>query len=470
MSENNTTPNNEQNPTTTPATNAENAAQQNAASQQGNGQQPNNSSSTPANVQSYTTTAAAAAAALGTIIPSMKNQMTSISTDLKSVTADSDVFDKTISAMNGIAFDKVIGSPIQACIDAQKKAARSTLDFIQEVGMTEKDGTQYAVVVTFDFFAGGKMKKMSIPLLTLVPIPTFGIETMTYDFKVHFTSSSQLRNTIRQENASKFAVNLWDQEHGEQQGADDAAATGGANGDDELMKLHQAFGNDGKAEVVKDLAAEAGKTPAAEAGKTPAAEAGKTPAAEAGKTPAAEAGKTPAAEAGKGADKGTKAEGAKAETPKTTDAADAKKAAAPTFTSQPNFSATISTKKDSIATKDSKYSVEATMDIKITAGRDSMPAGISTLLRYLNDSVDIYDPNGTLEVSPVEVSLTDGRAAVNASYKNGDGVIDLQSIKVEGPSISSFVFQNDCLSMVFTAPGTYTVSAEKCSQTVIVKE
>lgn len=454
MSENNTTPNNEQNPTTTPATNAENAAQQNAASQQGNGQQPNNSSSTPANVQSYTTTAAAAAAALGTIIPSMKNQMTSISTDLKSVTADSDVFDKTISAMNGIAFDKVIGSPIQACIDAQKKAARSTLDFIQEVGMTEKDGTQYAVVVTFDFFAGGKMKKMSIPLLTLVPIPTFGIETMTYDFKVHFTSSSQLRNTIRQENASKFAVNLWDQEHGEQQGADDAAATGGANGDDELMKLHQAFGNDGKAEVVKDLAAEAGKTPAAEAGKTPAAEAGKTP----------------AAEAGKGADKGTKAEGAKAETPKTTDAADAKKAAAPTFTSQPNFSATISTKKDSIATKDSKYSVEATMDIKITAGRDSMPAGISTLLRYLNDSVDIYDPNGTLEVSPVEVSLTDGRAAVNASYKNGDGVIDLQSIKVEGPSISSFVFQNDCLSMVFTAPGTYTVSAEKCSQTVIVKE
>lgn len=306
------------------------------------------------------------------------------------------------------------------------------------------------------------MKKMSIPLLTLVPIPTFGIETMTYDFKVHFTSSSQLRNTIRQENASKFAVNLWDQEHGEQQGADDAAATGGANGDDELMKLHQAFGNDGKAEVVKDLAAEAGKTPAAEAGKTPAAEAGKTP--------AAEAGKTPAAEAGKGADKGTKAEGAKAETPKTTDAADAKKAAAPTFTSQPNFSATISTKKDSIATKDSKYSVEATMDIKITAGRDSMPAGISTLLRYLNDSVDIYDPNGTLEVSPVEVSLTDGRAAVNASYKNGDGVIDLQSIKVEGPSISSFVFQNDCLSMVFTAPGTYTVSAEKCSQTVIVKE
>ena len=449
MSENNTTPNNEQNPTTTPATNAENAAQQNAASQQGNGQQPNNSSSTPANVQSYTTTAAAAAAALGAIIPSMKNQMTSISTDLKSVTADSDVFDKTISAMNGIAFDKVIGSPIQACIDAQKKAARSTLDFIQEVGMTEKDGTQYAVVVTFDFFAGGKMKKMSIPLLTLVPIPTFGIETMTYDFKVHFTSSSQLRNTIRQENASKFAVNLWDQEHGEQQGADDAAATGGANGDDDLMKLHQAFGNDGKAEVVKDLAAEAGKTPAAEAGKTPAAEAGKTP----------------AAETGKGADKGTKAEGAK-----TTDAADAKKAAAPTFTSQPNFSATISTKKDSIATKDSKYSVEATMDIKITAGRDSMPAGISTLLRYLNDSVDIYDPNGTLEVSPVEVSLTDGRAAVNTSYKNGDGVIDLQSIKVEGPSISSFVFQNDCLSMVFTAPGTYTVSAEKCSQTVIVKE
>ena len=54
---------------------------------------------------------------------------------------------------------------------------------------------------------------------------------------------------------------------------------------------------------------------------------------------------------------------------------------------RPSFSASYSAKKDSTSARDSKYSVEYTMDIYVHAVNDSMPQGMETVLNLLNASL-----------------------------------------------------------------------------------
>ena len=52
-----------------------------------------------------------------------------------------------------------------------------------------------------------------------------------------------------------------------------------------------------------------------------------------------------------------------------------------------SFSAGYSAKKDSTSARDSKYSVEYTMDIYVHAVNESMPEGMRTILGLLNESI-----------------------------------------------------------------------------------
>lgn len=52
------------------------------------------------------------------------------------------------------------------------------------------------------------------------------------------------------------------------------------------------------------------------------------------------------------------------------------------------MNASISSKKDSSATRDSRYSVEYTMDINVHAVQDDIPAGLAKVLGMLNESMD----------------------------------------------------------------------------------
>ena len=86
--------------------------------------------------------------------------------------------------------------------------------------------------------------------------------------------------------------------------------------------------------------------------------------------------------------------------------------------------ANYSSKKDSKATQESKYSVEYTMDVAVKAGQDSMPAGLAKVLELLGNTLDVSDPDGTLEVSARELTLTDGKATLIATYKNSKGIFE----------------------------------------------
>src|SRR5574344_190461 len=111
-------------------------------------------------------------------------------------------------ALKSIPFKNIIGGPLEACIDAQTIAAKTTVDFIQSVGLNDVPATnpvtgepmkdaagntvmiKEAVYVSFQFIQGGRMVRLNIPLLSIVPIPYIAINTIDINFKANITSAS----------------------------------------------------------------------------------------------------------------------------------------------------------------------------------------------------------------------------------------------------------------------------------------
>ena len=96
-----------------------------------------------------------------------------------------------INAMQAIPFSSMIGGPLNACIEAQAMAARTSWEFIKEVGLnTDEKGQKSAVMVAFSFNRGGRMVQLNVPLLTIVPIPYIAINTIDINFKASISASS----------------------------------------------------------------------------------------------------------------------------------------------------------------------------------------------------------------------------------------------------------------------------------------
>lgn len=135
------------------------------------------------------------------------------------------------------------------------------------------------------------------------------------------------------------------------------------------------------------------------------------------------------------------------------------------FSVQANMKANYSSKKDSKATQDSRYSVEYTMDVAVKAGQDSMPAGLAKVLELLGSSLDVSDPEGTLEVSERKLKLVNGKATLIATYKNKNGVFDPKAITVDGVPRKI----SDGSALFDLKAGNYTVRAGNKEVTVTVE-
>lgn len=134
------------------------------------------------------------------------------------------------------------------------------------------------------------------------------------------------------------------------------------------------------------------------------------------------------------------------------------------------MNASYSSKKDSKATQESKYSVEYTMDVAVKAGQDSMPAGLAKVLELLGSALDVSDPEGTLEVSARELTLSDEKDAkvtLIATYKNNKGIFEPKSIKVSGVTGKE---SDDSVIFELNEAKTYTVTAGKKTVEVEVKK
>ena len=145
--------------------------------------------------------------------------------------------------------------------------------------------------------------------------------------------------------------------------------------------------------------------------------------------------------------------------------------AKPTISTTPTMSVGYSSKKDSGATRDSRYSVETTMDISITASEGEMPRGIDRLLGVLDDSTEVIDPKGTLQVSADRISLVNNYGAISVSYRNGKGAYaptDVTCEPIEGEAKPDLLESGDEMLLIFKAKGVYMVSAGELTRIVFV--
>lgn len=102
-------------------------------------------------------------------------------------------------------FQSMIGGPLTAVIKAQTQAAVTSVDFIKAVGF-DADGKP--LMVTFEYdkpvektAADGtvtvdvKTFKLTVPFLTMVPIPFIRVEETTIDFNAKITSVQETTST-----------------------------------------------------------------------------------------------------------------------------------------------------------------------------------------------------------------------------------------------------------------------------------
>ena len=341
-------------------------------------------------------------------------KMQDVTLTLKEVSAPTKMGEESIHQMESLDMSKLIGAPINAAVEAHYNAAKKMLGCINDIGV--KDGT--VAVVTFSFFKNGKMAKMTIPLLTLVPITAMRIKEMTYDFKIKFTADTSINLTTGAESTFSYGAAIKDEQNPSKKKAGEENAT-----DPNAAKPQQKGENTG------------GQTNSTDTATTPA----------------------PAAQK-----------------PSSTAVADAVKNS---VRAEPTFGASFSSKKDSKATQDSKYSVESSMDIGITVvSDDNLPGGISKMLQILNDAISVYNPKGELNVSSSLVQLADGYAVINATYLDGEGnsAPDKISCKYEGtekdaPKVT-VLNTGDGVQLLFNAPGPYMVIAENLKSAVIVQK
>jgi len=357
--------------------------------------------------------------------------------DLKSVTVDTAFANSAFTALAGISFDSLIGNPLRAAVKAQRDMAKEALNYIRnEAIKVDKDGNGQLTYITLNFVKNGKQAKMRIPLLSLVPYPSLNISQMTYKF------------TAKIEASSNAAVAV---------GCDLPSNTGKASG------AKAAGGAAGGASGAKGAGGAAGG--AAGAGGGAGAPAGGASAGKSDASSKASNSMTPSlktAVTGSDASEGSSGKSGEASTAAKAAAADAL-AKMPKSSDNNSIQASYSSKRDSCATRDSRYSVETTMDVTITATNQAPPAGITKIMKMLDESTEVFNADGELTVSSDQLTLSNGHAVLTASYRDGKGEYKREEVKcasLEKKGTAPTPLPNgDEVVFLFKDKGTYVVKA-----------
>lgn len=118
-------------------------------------------------------------------------------------TPDTSGGEAMISYMKALPFDHIIGAPLMACIKAQQASAQATWEAIHEMGFDKSDksaGEEEIAMVSFLFQQGGFTRKITVPLLTLIPIPYMQIDYVDLKFRADMSTSSEGELTAKYSN------------------------------------------------------------------------------------------------------------------------------------------------------------------------------------------------------------------------------------------------------------------------------
>ncbi len=119
--------------------------------------------------------------------------------------------------LRSLPFGRVIGGPMTAAIQAQSLAAQATVNFIKEVGFThtDEDNDDLGVVrnVTFKYKRksvagveetsndGEEEVSLTVPILTIVPIPYIRIDELTIQFTANITEQQEYKKGSARNNS-----------------------------------------------------------------------------------------------------------------------------------------------------------------------------------------------------------------------------------------------------------------------------
>lgn len=135
------------------------------------------------------------------------------------------------------------------------------------------------------------------------------------------------------------------------------------------------------------------------------------------------------------------------------------------------MAASYSSKQGSSATRDSRYSVETTIDLTITASNQEPPVGITKIMDVLDSSTEVVNTDGELHISAEQLTLTGGHAVLSASYRDSDGTFHREKITcapLDKGKAPSLLTSGDDVLFIFSEAGTYVVNAGIFNRVIFV--
>ena len=126
---------------------------------------------------------------------------------------DKSAADVATSSLKSLPFGNIIGGPLVACVEAQAQAARTSWEFIQNVGLYTEGEEKKTVNVSFQFIKDGHMAQITVPLLTIVPIPYIAINSIDINFKANISASAASTETENSSSSVDTSVSAYSVEY-----------------------------------------------------------------------------------------------------------------------------------------------------------------------------------------------------------------------------------------------------------------
>ena len=117
--------------------------------------------------------------------------------------------DNQESLLQELDFNRILGAPLSACVNAQEEAAQATLQYINEVVFTQAgddDSCLEPVTVSFYFESAGQVHRIVMPLLLIVPVPYLQIDRVDLTFQATVTESRMNHDTRKLSLKAKYSA------------------------------------------------------------------------------------------------------------------------------------------------------------------------------------------------------------------------------------------------------------------------
>ena len=125
--------------------------------------------------------------------------------------------------LSSIDFQSMIGGPLIAVVKAQAQSAQTSVDFIKSVGFNAPDATEdpgKPTMVTFTYDKPVESKNaetgvvtvtptpysLTVPILTMLPIPYIRVEEVTIDFNAKINSVVESTSASSSDLSASLAV------------------------------------------------------------------------------------------------------------------------------------------------------------------------------------------------------------------------------------------------------------------------